>query len=57
MVTQVNRHFQVSLDSLLTCLLGEISAWYRGKSNIAASKSNFQELGLKMFVFTNADNC
>ena len=57
MVTQVNRHFQVSLDSLLTFLLGEISAWYRGKSNIAASKSNFQELGLKMFVFTNADNC
>ena len=38
-------------------MLGEISAWYRGKSNIAASKSNFQQLGLKMFVFTNADNC
>mmetsp|Transcript_13670 Transcript_13670/g.22781 ORF Transcript_13670/g.22781 Transcript_13670/m.22781 type:complete len:248 (-) Transcript_13670:126-869(-) len=36
---------------------GEISAWYRGKTNIAATKSNFQELGLKMYVYTNADNC
>ena len=37
--------------------LGEISAWYRGKTNIEASKSNFQQLGLKMFVYTNTDNC
>jgi hypothetical protein len=36
---------------------GELSAWYRGKSNIQASASNFNDLGLKMFVFTNADNC
>jgi hypothetical protein len=36
---------------------GEISQWYRGKTNIAASQSNFQKLGLKMFVYTNADNC
>mmetsp|Transcript_33358 Transcript_33358/g.31829 ORF Transcript_33358/g.31829 Transcript_33358/m.31829 type:complete len:246 (+) Transcript_33358:127-864(+) len=36
---------------------GEISAWYRGKSNVQATKSNFQELGLKMYVYTNTDNC
>lgn len=36
---------------------GEISAWYRGKTNIEATKSNFQALGLKMFVYTNTDNC
>lgn len=36
---------------------GEISAWYRGKSNIAATKSAFGELGLKMYVYTNTDNC
>ena len=50
---------------LLTCFFnllplgdpGEISAWYRGKTNIAASKSNFLSLGLKMYVYTNTDNC
>ena len=36
---------------------GELSAWYRGKSNIAASKSNFKKLGLFMYVYTNVDNC
>jgi hypothetical protein len=36
---------------------GEISAWYRGKTNIAATKSNFSKLGLKMYVYTNTDNC
>jgi hypothetical protein len=36
---------------------GEISAWYRGKTNIAASKSNFMSHGLKMYVYTNTDNC
>lgn len=36
---------------------GEISAWYRGKTNIQATKSKFKELGLKMFVYTNVDNC
>ncbi len=36
---------------------GELSAWYRGKSNIAATKSNFGALGLKMYVYTNTDNC
>jgi hypothetical protein len=36
---------------------GEISAWYRGKTNIAATKSNFNSLGLKMYVYTNTDNC
>jgi hypothetical protein len=36
---------------------GEISAWYRGKSNIAATTSNFQNHGLKMYVYTNTDNC
>ena len=37
---------------------GELSAWYRdGKSNIEATKSNFKELGLKMYVYTNTDNC
>jgi hypothetical protein len=36
---------------------GEISAWYRGKTNIKATKSNFSELGLKMYVYTNTDNC
>jgi len=36
---------------------GEISAWYRGKTNIEASKSRFGELGLKMYVYTNTDNC
>ncbi len=36
---------------------GELSAWYRGKSNVAATKSRFGELGLQMFVYTNTDNC
>ena len=36
---------------------GEISAWYRGKTNILATKSNFENLGLKMYVYTNTDNC
>ena len=36
---------------------GELSAWYRGKSNISATKSNFGALGLKMYVYTNTDNC
>jgi len=36
---------------------GEISAWYRGKTNIQATKSNFKKHGLKMFVYTNVDNC
>eukprot|EP01038_Epipyxis_sp_PR26KG_P011652 gene11652-15604_t len=37
---------------------GELSAWYRdGKSNLKATKSNFGKLGLKMFVYTNTDNC
>ena len=36
---------------------GEISAWYRGKTNIAATKSNFDRYGLKMYVYTNTDNC
>ena len=36
---------------------GEISAWYRGKTNIQATKSNFEKLGLKMYVYTNTDNC
>ena len=36
---------------------GEISAWYRGKTNIQATKSNFENLGLKMYVYTNTDNC
>lgn len=36
---------------------GEISAWYRGKTNIQATKSNFGKLGLKMYVYTNTDNC
>lgn len=36
---------------------GEISAWYRGKTNIPASKSNFKKHGLNMFVYTNTDNC
>jgi len=36
---------------------GEISAWYRGKTNIVATKSNFAKLGLKMYVYTNTDNC
>ncbi len=36
---------------------GEISQWYRGKSNIQATKSNFQRLGLRMYVYTNTDNC
>jgi hypothetical protein len=36
---------------------GEISAWYRGKSNIQASKSNFAQHKLKMYVYTNTDNC
>ena len=36
---------------------GEISAWYRGKTNIAAVTSNFKELGLFMYVYTNVDNC
>ncbi len=36
---------------------GEISAWYRGKSNIQKSESNFKKHNLKMFVYTNTDNC
>lgn len=36
---------------------GELSAWYRGKSNIEKTKSNFKELGLYMYVYTNVDNC
>lgn len=36
---------------------GEISAWYRGKSNIQATKSNFKSHQLKMYVYTNTDNC
>ena len=36
---------------------GEISAWYRGKSNIDATRSEFDTLGLKMYVYTNTDNC
>lgn len=36
---------------------GAISAWYRGKTNIEATKSEFQRLGLKMYVYTNTDNC
>ena len=36
---------------------GELSAWYRGKSNISKTKSNFKELGLFMYVYTNVDNC
>lgn len=36
---------------------GEISAWYRGKTNIQASQSNFGRHGLKMYVYTNTFNC
>ena len=36
---------------------GELSAWIRGKSNIAATKNNFKDLGLFMYVYTNVDNC
>jgi hypothetical protein len=36
---------------------GEISAWYRGKTNIAATKSEFAKHGLKFYVYTNSDNC
>ena len=36
---------------------GEISAWYRGKTNIEATKSNFAKLGLQFYVYTNTDNC
>ena len=36
---------------------GEISAWYRGKTNIAAQQSKFSKLGLHMYVYTNCDNC
>lgn len=36
---------------------GEISAWYRGKSNIPATASRFKQLGLFMYVYTNTDNC
>lgn len=36
---------------------GEASSWYRGKTNIAATESDFQSLGLKMYVYTNTDNC
>jgi len=37
---------------------GALSAWYRdGKSNIAATGSNFKSLGLFMYVYTNTDNC
>ena len=36
---------------------GALSAWYRGKSNVEATKSNFAQHGLKFFVYTNSDNC
>lgn len=36
---------------------GQLSAWYRGKSNVQATVSNFAQLGLRMFVYTNTDNC
>eukprot|EP01041_Mallomonas_annulata_P001253 gene1253-2427_t len=36
---------------------GDLSAWYRGKSNLQATKSNFAKHGLKMYVYTNTDNC
>lgn len=36
---------------------GEISAWYRGKTNIAATKSRFSEHGLFLYAYTNTDNC
>ena len=36
---------------------GEISAWYRGKTNIEKTTSNFRDHGLKMYVYTNVDNC
>ena len=49
--------FSLGKESNYGSFLGEISAWYRGKTNIEASKSNFQQLGLKMFVYTNTDNC
>ena len=58
MVIQVNHDFELMSHYLITVTIsGELSAWYRGKSNVAATKSNFNEYGLKMFVFTNADNC
>ena len=37
---------------------GQLSAWYRdGKSNVQATVSNFAKHGLKMYVYTNTDNC
>ena len=36
---------------------GEISAWYRGKTNIQATKSNFKSHNLFFYVYTNTDNC
>lgn len=36
---------------------GEISQWYRGKTNIEATKSNFKKHNLFMYVYTNTDNC
>ena len=36
---------------------GEISAWYRGKTNIAASKSEFSKYSLFLYAYTNTDNC
>lgn len=36
---------------------GELSQWYRDKSNIQATQSEFRSLGLYMYVYTNTDNC
>jgi hypothetical protein len=37
----------------------EVSAWYRGKDTMQDKRevSNFEALGLKMYVYTNAYNC
>lgn len=38
---------------------GDVSAWYRekGLTNLPGHISNFKDLGLKMFAFTNTFNC
>eukprot|EP01031_Cornospumella_fuschlensis_P032423 gene32423-39208_t len=37
---------------------GAVAAWYRGhNTNSQATQSRFQELGLHMYVYTNAYNC
>eukprot|EP01039_Chlorochromonas_danica_P010463 gene10463-11593_t len=38
---------------------GEVSAWYRekGLTNLPGHVSNFKDLGLKMYAFTNTFNC